>query len=92
MLAVLISSELTKACAAFRDSLLRSCPSMVPAYPWFLPIHGSCLSLVQAKNTKEAWTCENLVRKYGDVRFKVGEDDDGHQVKMRPVISLPSIV
>jgi hypothetical protein len=41
--------------------------------------------MVQAKNTKEAWTCENLIRKYGDVRFKVGEDDDGYQVKMRPV-------
>lgn len=38
---------------------------------------------MDAKKTKEHWSCENMLRKYGDLRFKVGEDDDGYQVKMR---------
>jgi histone arginine demethylase JMJD6 len=33
--------------------------------------------------TKEKWTREKLSEKYGGLRFKVGEDDEGYPVKMR---------
>lgn len=48
-----------------------------PAIPCL--IRGS----MEPKQTKERWSRANLLERFGDARFKVGEDDEGYPVKVR---------